>query len=77
MKLKTARQINKIKTISMAVKRIRRRVIGVGPVHMVGLYGGPFDGAYIPMQACCYGTLRFRVGHIVGRYDQKNQWSEE
>lgn len=77
MKLKTARAISKIKAISMAVKRVRRRVISKGAVQMVGLCGGPFDGAYIPMQACCYGTLRFRLGHVVGRYDQKNQWSEE
>lgn len=77
MKLKTAQQISKIKPISMAVKRARRRAVLRGPIHMVLLEGGPFDGARIPMQACCNGTLRFRIGQVAGRYNQKNEWSEE
>jgi len=61
--------IPKIKKISMAVKRHRRRVI-THRKYLNRMLGGPVSELYLSAP----GTMLFRLGEFHGFYNGKNEW---
>lgn len=61
--------IPRIKRISLAVRKPRRRVICARKARY-RMNGGPVSEAWL----CTPGTLLFRIGAYRGFYDNENKW---
>jgi len=63
--------IPRIKKISLAVKKPRRRAV-LKRVFRNFMLGGPVSALYLS----CPGTLHFSVNGFSGYYNSKNEWVE-